>query len=347
MMEEKVFELILFLLSTKSKISEEDFLKSFKERFPQLPNPHALFKQIYNLEYLNQVIEDIEIKEIIVHSHEHLQIERKKGLEEMKIFDLSPLAFKYSLEVLAHRNNISWNFKGPYPSFFTKINDLKFRATLVHPCTGIKNQAKLFLRKIRDNIFNLKDFNIPEDLESFLKERVKKSDNMIIAGRAGSGKTTFLATLMSEIPKDHHVVVLEDTHEIPKLTENFTFFLGQEGQHKKTLQDYYSLSLRLRPDRIILGEMRSYEIIPLILSLNTGHRGVLSTIHSDNAKDCLTKMALLFNLHSNNTGLSFENSLKVICHNIDYVIYLENQKVKELIKVIGSTRDQVIYENKM
>jgi len=346
-MEKKVFELLLLLLNQNEEISEGDFLKSFKDRHPDSMDPREFFKNIYQLHYLSSLIEDERIKEIILHGHRHLQIEKKRGLRDMEIKNISPLTFKYSLEMLAHKNNISWNFTEPYPSFFTKINGLKFRATLVHPCTGIKNQAKLFLRKIRKDIFNYSDFEVPGNGQVFLKERVRACDNIIIAGRAGSGKTSFLATLMGDIPKDHHIVVLEDTHEIPKLSKNFSFFLGQEGQSKKSLKDYYSLSLRLRPDRIILGEMRSYEIIPLILSLNTGHRGVLSTIHSDCAKESLIKMALLFNLYAENPGFSFETSLKIICNNIDYVIYMENQKIKEVIRVIGSTKENVLYENKM
>ena len=157
-MEKKIFEHILFLLSEGVVIREEDFLSSFREHHPECLDPLEIFRNIYQLDYLKRFLRDTNIKEIIVHSNRHLQIEKTRGLKDVVIESLSPLTFKYSLEILAHKNNASWNFTEPYPSFFTKIYNLKFRATLVHPCTGIKNQAKLFLRRIGEKIFNFSDF---------------------------------------------------------------------------------------------------------------------------------------------------------------------------------------------
>jgi Flp pilus assembly CpaF family ATPase len=212
-------------------------------------------------------------------------------------------------------------------------------------CTG--GVAKLFLRRIKKEIFKLSDFNIPREGINFLVERILKGDNIILAGAAGSGKTSLMVTLIDQLPKNQHVVVLEDTREIPKLSKNFSFFLGQEGISKKSLKDYYALSLRLRPDRIVLGEMRSHEIIPFILSLNTGHKGILSTIHSDSAADAIPKMAMLFNLYASNPGFTYKNSLKLICKNIDLVIYMKKREVFEVIRIIGASEDGVLYENKM
>ena len=340
MIEKQIFETILYLLGRGNEINEEVILEKFKDQFVV-----SIFKNLFHFKYLKELIEDPKIKEIIAHSPENIQIDKGSGLITKKTEVISLDTFKYSLEILAHRNNISWNFTEPYPSFFTKIGDGDFRATLVHPCTG--GRAKLFLRRISRDVFKFCDFKIGSFGEDFLRERLSARDNIIVAGAAGSGKTSFIVSLLNQLPKNQHIVVLEDNQEIPKLSENFSFFLGQEGVSKKSLKDFYALSLRLRPDRIILGEMRSHEIIPLVLSLNTGHRGVLSTIHSDSAADALTKMAMLFNLYAKNPGFTFENSLKLICKNIDTVIYMKNREVVEVIRVIGSSQDGVLYENKM
>jgi len=347
MIKNQVFETILFLLSTEKEIDESIFLNTFNDRHPASDKALGIFKNLYHMDYLRPYTGDILVKEIILHGPTHLQTEKENGLESHKLEGLCPITFKNSLEVLAHKNNISWNFTDPYPSFFAKVQDLGFRATLVHPCTGSENLAKLFLRRVREKVFKFNDFKIQGGGARYLRERVLAGDNIVISGKAGSGKTSFLSTLMEVIPKEHHLVILEDTREIPRLSDNHSFFLGKEGTLKKTLKDFYSLSLRLRPDRIILGEIRSFEIVPLILSLNTGARGLLSTVHSDSAPDALVKMALLFNLYGQNPGFSFENSLKIICKNIDLVVFIENQEIKEIIKVIGSTPDRALYENKL
>ena len=308
MIEKQIFETILYLLGS-GKVVESEVGKHYPGQ-----DITSVFNNIYKLNYLNSLILDTEIKEIIAHGPDHFQIDKGLGLENMNIGEVNANTFKYSLEVLAHRNNISWNFSEPCPSFFTNIKNFKFRATLVHPCTG--GVAKLFLRRIKKEVFKLSNFNIPMEGINFLKESILRGDNIILAGAAGSGKTSLMVTLIDQLPKNHHVVVLEDTQEIPKLSNNFSFFLGQEGISNKSLKDYYALSLRLRPDRIVLGEMRSHEIIPLVLSLNTGHKGVLSTIHSDSAADAIPKMAMLFNLYASNPGFTYENSLKLICKNI-------------------------------
>ena len=344
MIEKQVFEAILFLLGGEKKITEDLFLAFFYKKHPGT-EVELIFRNIFYLSYLKAFTEDSEVKEIIAHDHHHFQIEKRLGLIGKEIEGISPETFKYSLEILAHRNNISWNFSEPYPSFYTQIGTHSFRATLVHPCTGCG--AKLFLRRIAKKVFDFCDFKISSEGIGFLKERLLGGDNIIVAGAAGSGKTSFVATLLNQLPKNQHVIVLEDTQEIPKLSNNFSFFLGREGHAKKSLKDYYALSLRLRPDRIILGEMRSHEIIPLVLSLNTGHRGVISTIHSDSGADALTKMAMLFNLYAKNPGFTYENSLKIICKNIDLAIYMRNREVVDVIRVIGTSQDSVLYENKM
>ena len=112
----------------------------------------------------------------------------------------------------------------------------------------------------------------------------------------------------------------------------------------KTLKDYCAYAMRMRPDRILLGEMRSSEIVPFILSMNTGHRGLISTIHANSAKDCISRMCLLFSLYSNISKLNFSTITSLICQNVEYVIHMENKKIKEIIKIFGADNLNPIYD---
>jgi Flp pilus assembly CpaF family ATPase len=101
----------------------------------------------------------------------------------------------------------------------------------------------------------------------------------------------------------------------------------------------------MRPDRIILGEMRSVEVTPFILSMNNGHKGLMSTIHSSSAKDSLARVALLFSLYSDNQNIDYTLIMKLICSNIDCVIHIEDKRVKEVIRVLGSNGEVPYFED--
>ncbi len=123
-----------------------------------------------------------------------------------------------------------------------------------------------------------------------------------------------------------------------------TYFLSQDNIPGKSLIDYCSYSLRIRPDRIIIGEMRSKEVIPFILSMNSGHKGLISSIHANSAIDSLSRMAILFSLFSNSPHINYLIILKMICKNIDCIIHLENKKIREIVDIIGCNQENPIYE---
>ena len=110
------------------------------------------------------------------------------------------------------------------------------------------------------------------------------------------------------------------------------------------LKELCTFSLRLRPDRIILGEIRSSEILPFVLAMNTGHKGMMSTIHADSGIDAVSRMALLFVIHGENQAFSYEMALKLICKNIDVVIFLKDKKIIEIIKIIGADNGMATYD---
>ena len=153
-----------------------------------------------------------------------------------------------------------------------------------------------------------------------------------------------MRALMDLIPHEEHIIVLEDTYEILNQHPSQTSFLANKEQNNKSLKDYCAYSLRMTPDRLIVGEMRSTEVVPFLLAMNTGHKGLMSTIHASSAVDALSRISLLFSLFSDSKDISFSLVTKLVCKNIDYVIHLEHKKITEIARVIGSDAETPFYE---
>jgi type IV secretory pathway ATPase VirB11/archaellum biosynthesis ATPase len=276
------------------------------------------------------------LNEIIFHSHEAAQLIFHVQKERVEILDLSAEDFQLSFEIFALKNNISWNFSEPFASFKAEIQGLEFRATLIHHSTSANRKSKIFLRSLQKTSPSLNLLNETPELVSIVQKLIKDKKNILISGSTGSGKTTFLRALLNEIPKEEHVIVLEDTHEIMTFSPHQTSLLSQHELAKKSLKDYCAYALRMSPDRLIVGEMRSTEVVPFMLAMNTGHKGLMSTIHANSCGDALSRIALLFSLYAENKEIDFALITKLACKNIDYVIHMENKKVKELARVLGS-----------
>jgi Flp pilus assembly CpaF family ATPase len=290
--------------------------------------------------FLYKFIDDDSVREIIVHAPDFVQLETYTD-QRTDIIHVDSNFYQMSLDVFAIKNQVEWNYSTPFASFYTKIKETSFRATLIHFSTSPTSMSKLFLRRISDTPFSLSSFG-DATLEPFLNDIVESKQNIIIAGQTGSGKSSLLTSLLGNVSHEH-VVVMEDTHEISSNSKNHTSMLAKNIEGK-SLVDYCSYSLRMRPDRIVLGEMRGKETVPFILSMNNGHKGLMSTIHANSAVDTISRLALLFSLYSQNTNISFGLITKLICSNIDYVIFMKHRKIIEIIKILGSENETPFIE---
>lgn len=135
---------------------------------------------------------------------------------------------------------------------------------------------------------------------AFLCQAVKARKNIVISGGTSSGKTTFLNALLKLIPLDERLIILEDTKEVDCPHPNQLSLIASKGEQGKSniiMQDLVQASLRLRPDRIIMGEIRGKEILDFIGSCSTGHSGAMTSIHANNPKIALMRMAQLYKLN--------------------------------------------------
>ncbi len=243
------------------------------------------------------------------------------------------------LEIVSITFKQNWNVKNPFCSFYGRLKGKDFRLSLVHFSTSPFGVSKLVLRHLSSQDRPLSEFHGKTDLSTMIREK----KNILIAGSTGSGKTSLLTSLIHHVPSQEHLIILEDTYEIITSHPHQTRFLASDLS-ERSLKDYLHYSLRLSPDRLILGEMRSHEVIPFLMAMNTGHKGLMGTIHAGSAHEAINRMALLFTLYAPEAQLSLERVIDLICQNIEIIVFMENKRIKEVIRIYGSEKGVAFYE---
>lgn len=291
------------------------------------------FMSIINID----IFEDIQsnTEEIFIHKPNFIVIKTNHGQYQLE-HERDSDDILLMLDYLSIKHEQNWNTNNPYVSFNISIHGLSYRATFIHSCLNPEGKAKAFLRLLKKKSLSLTTYENEKILESLIKNK----SNFIVAGSTGSGKTTLINSMISNIDSHEHSIILEDTYELISPNERTTRLLANQ----KSLDELLTYSLRMSPDRIILGEIRSTEVLTFILGMNTGHKGMVSSIHANNAKDALIRVATLYNTYLN-TKMSFDMTLKLICNNINHVVYIENKKIVEIIEVYGSEGQNLFYDS--
>lgn len=170
---------------------------------------------------------------------------------------------------------------------------------VIPPCA--RKGTTLAIRKFAAVQFSFKDYvaigAMTADVAQFLDIAMKLGKNILVSGGTGSGKTTLLSVLCSRIPKGQRLIVIEDSSELRIDYDHVVWFEtrmpDEQGHGEVTVRDLLKSSLRLRPDRIIVGEVRGSEALELIQAMNTGHKGCLGTIHANSPVDALVRLEAL------------------------------------------------------
>jgi type IV secretion system protein VirB11 len=156
-----------------------------------------------------------------------------------------------------------------------------------------------------------------------LQEAVKQKRNILISGGTSSGKTTFVNALLREIPPDERLILIEDTPELQVEHQNAVGLIaarGELGEAELTAEDLLIASLRMRPDRIILGEIRGREAVTFLRAVNTGHPGSISTIHADSPERAVDQLALL--VMETGTRMGWEDVVRYVRSSLDIIVQL-------------------------
>lgn len=191
--------------------------------------------------------------------------------------------------------------------------------------------------------------SLSEEEAWFLKHAVQAGYSILIAGGTGSGKTTFLNALSEYIPKGERVVVIEDTAElqiqnVENLVRLETRASGTEDVKEITIRDLIRASLRMRPSRIIVGEVRGAETFELLTCLNTGHDGSFSTCHANSTRDTISRLETMVLM---GMELPLQAIRRQIASGIDLIVYLgrlrdKSRRLLEITEVVGMEEEQVV-----
>jgi pilus assembly protein CpaF len=230
------------------------------------------------------------------------------------------------------------------PILNARLPDGSRVAAMLPPVT---ERIVLTVRKFRPNWFTLEELvangTMSSSVRDEFREAVKRRKNILISGPTGSGKTTLVKALLDLIPQHERVLLIEDTAELPLERPNAVRFTARESV---SIRDLLKASLRHRPDRIIVGEVRDGAAYDLLQALNTGHAGSISTLHASSAAHALNRLARL--ALQADTGLPFGSLQSEIGDAIQYVAHIERRgsrrEVTELIRVTGFHADSETWQ---
>lgn len=192
--------------------------------------------------------------------------------------------------------------------------------------------------------------SITQDIADKLQMLVKAKYNIFISGGTGSGKTTFLNALSNYIPHDERVITIEDSAElqitgVDNLVRLETKQANAEGKGAITIKDLIKSSLRMRPERIVVGEVRGEEALDMLQAMNTGHDGSLSTGHANSAKDMLSRLETM--VLQGASGLPLDAVRRQIGSALDIIVHLSrmrdhSRKVVEIVEVLGYEKGEIL-----
>jgi pilus assembly protein CpaF len=308
-----------------------------------------VYNSLRKLDILQQLVDDSEITEIMVNSYDTIFIERNgKIVRWQGKFESREKYYDVIQRIVSNVNRIV-NESNPIAD--ARLEDGS-RVNIVLPPVAIDG-AVLTIRKFPRKVINIEDLIQKESLTfeaaTFLDLLVKARYNIFISGGTSSGKTTLLNAIAGLIPAQERIITIEDSAElqifnIPNIVRLEVKNESAEGGKGVSIRDLIKSSLRMRPDRIIVGEVRDQAAIDLLSAYNTGHDGSISTGHANSAKDMITRLEGMVLMGSE---IPIEAIRRQIASAIDILIHLsrlrdKSRRVMEISEVVGIRDGEVI-----
>ena len=239
---------------------------------------------------IERLLRDPEISDILINGAGRMFVEKRGELCEEPALEISEKSLQVAVRNIARV--LGGDVSPEQPVLDARLPDGSRVAAVLPPCsvTG----TALAIRKFHGQRYNIEELvrlgTLPPQLAKRLQEAIQNRQNLLISGGTGTGKTTLLNALAGFIAPRERIVLIEDTAEIQIQAPNLVRLEArreQPGVPAVTMRDLLKATLRLRPDRILLGEVRGGEAFDLLQALNTGHRGTLSTLHANSAAEAL------------------------------------------------------------
>ncbi|WP_088362453.1 CpaF family protein [Bacillus cereus] len=304
--------------------------------------------EITSLGKLSALMEDPTITEIMINAHDEIWVDRS-GTKQM-----TDITYANEQEVLELAQRIARNvgrlIDVQHPYVDARLPDGS-RVNIIIPPVARKG-VTITIRKFSKEKLGIEDlvkFNsLTPEMARFLRNLVFAKCNIIVSGGTGSGKTTTLNVISNFVPDDERIITIEDSAELQLSNAHFvsleTKDANAEGKGRVTIQDLVKNSLRMYPDRIILGEVRDHTAYDLLQAMNTGHEGSMATIHANNPDECISRMASL--ILERGQQMEVRQVRRDIGHSLDIVVQINKMRDKkrriECISEVIVTDDGVV-----
>ena len=329
------------------RVIDELLQEHLRTHYLRLSHRETLHRELFNsvrrLDILQELIDDDAVTEIMVNGTEGIFIERDGMLSRWEKSFASREKLEHIVRQIAALSNRTANEA-------RAIVDARLengaRVNVVMNPVAL-NGPVITIRRFPDRPVSMEQLiawnSVTAEAAEFLEYLVRAGYNIFISGGTGSGKTTFLNALSNFIPKDERIITIEDNAELqiqgaPNLVRLEARRANEEGDNEITIRDLIRSSLRMRPDRIIVGEVRGEETIDMLQAMNTGHDGSLSTGHGNSPGDMLSRLETMVLM--GRLGLSIPAIRRQIASGIDLMVHLgrmrdKTRKVLEIQELDG------------
>lgn len=308
-----------------------------------------LFHAIRKLDVLQELVDDPHITEIMINGPNCVFIEQSGRLFQSDLqFESREKLQNVIQQIVADCNRV---VNEASPIVDARLSNGARVNVVLDPVA--LNGPIVTIRRFPDKPIMMEDLiaygSVSDEVCRWLSRLVRAKYNIFISGGTGSGKTTFLNALSYYIPKEERIITIEDSAElqilgIPNLVRMETRNANVEGCKEITIRDLIKTSLRMRPDRIIVGEVRGGEAFDMMQCLNTGHDGSMSTGHANSSKDMLSRLE---NMILMGIDIPLTAIKQQIASGIDIIIHLgrlrdKSRKVLEIVEVQGFDKDEIV-----
>lgn len=348
------------LLETSPELSDEQILEvidgllleSEEGRQISLHEKDSLRRELFcsvrRLDVLQELIDDPKVTEIMVNGYQSIFVERSGYLGKFEKAFTSQEKLEDVIQQIVGKCNRIINESRPIVDARLE-NGARVNA-VVEPVS--LDGPVLTIRRFPDVPITMETLiawgSITQEAADFLKALVRSGYSILIGGGTSAGKTTFLNALSNFIPNDERIITIEDTAELQiQGVENLVRLearsANMEGGHSITIRDLIRTALRMRPDRIIVGEVRSEEAIDLLQAWNTGHEGSIGTAHANSTRDMVSRLETMVLM---GMQLPLEAIRRQIASGIDVMVHIgrtrkKQRKVMEICEVTGFQDNEV------
>ena len=343
-------------VTKKAKETIQAIVADVKGRLPPGIEPARLAQDVYNealgLGPLEDFLADPEITEVMVNGHNQIYIEKNGRLvrtQQTFMDDTSVLAvIERIVSPLGRRIDESQPYVDARLPDGSRVNAIIHPLSLIGPC--------LTIRKFSKTPFTDTDLigfgTMPRYIAEFVDICVQLRKNIVISGGTGSGKTTLLNVFSSYLPESDRIITIEDAAEL-RLTQTHIVRLEArppniEGRGAVAIRDLVRNALRMRPDRIVVGECRGGEALDMLQAMNTGHDGSLTTVHANSPRDVISRLETMVLMSG--MDLPIRAIREQIASAIDVVVHEArfsdgSRKVTRVTEIVGLEGDQVTMQD--